>query len=265
MRTKMLAGMFLFLLLLLGFTVSASATLTPEAERQFGLLQELMDETVVESFTARVGFNVPRVNLIIPMEGDREYFMIGVANEPTPECIEFILAYTGIPRERAFIGKGGFEFEGGIPPGHIYDLLPSNERVEVAPRQSWWGMGQLIWIDGAGMFTMGHPLNPNSISFATAPHQGWLTNRNVFIHGTNQLIGTVRTSVFQHNMDVALINLHSPNFISPVVQGGAISDYQARAFLNDSVVSVSGRQWRSINKIYVSGGQGSVGYLRRLV
>jgi len=119
MRTKMLVGKFLFLLLIFGFTVSASANLTPEVERQFGLLQELMDETTVESFTARGGFDAPRVNFIIPPEGDREYFMIGVVNEPTPECIEFILAYTGIPRERAYIGKGRGERETIRLPIHM--------------------------------------------------------------------------------------------------------------------------------------------------
>jgi hypothetical protein len=57
--------------------------------------------------------NIPRVNMIMaPVQG-RDYFLIGVDEVPTEACIEFILAYTGIPRERAYIAMGYFEYQPG--------------------------------------------------------------------------------------------------------------------------------------------------------
>ena len=75
-------------------------------------LQELFDGNFVVPF-GRDGepINVPNVNFIVFPEGDREYFLIGVEDIPTQECIDFILAYTGIPRELADIGKAYFRYE----------------------------------------------------------------------------------------------------------------------------------------------------------
>jgi len=75
-------------------------------ERQFERLMELMQENVATPFSDDgAAINVPRVNFILPPEGGRNYFLIGVVDEPTAECIEFILAYTGIPRSQVQISK----------------------------------------------------------------------------------------------------------------------------------------------------------------
>jgi len=67
MRIKMLAGLFLSVVFVLAFAVSALASpLSPEVQGQFDRLRELMDETVVESISGRTSFNVPQVNIIIP-------------------------------------------------------------------------------------------------------------------------------------------------------------------------------------------------------
>ena len=245
MRIKMLAGLFLSVVFVLAFAVSALASpLSHEVQGQVDRLRELMDETVVESISGRTSFNVPQVNIIIPPEGDRDYFLIGVVDEPTPECIEFILAYTGIPSELAYIGKGRGELEFLITD-YVQEGLPSDDIEEIEPfiLPLWLNMGQRIDIvDGNRRIglTMGHPINANGISFATAPHQAGLTNRSVVFAGSNQTIGTVRMSSFQPNRDVALVDLHNNTFISTNVAGGPISDFRASASTHDSVISIRG-------------------------
>jgi len=116
----------LLLLLAFGFTVSLSVTVTAgisvpkriihgecyeiDCERcQIERLRELLYGEVVKAFNSDgEPINIPRVNFIIPPEGDRDYFRIGVfgMGEPTSECVDFILSHTGIPRERASIVRG---------------------------------------------------------------------------------------------------------------------------------------------------------------
>ena len=175
-------------------------------------------------------------------------------DEPTPECIEFILAYTGIPRELTYIGKGGGEREVLIIDS-AQEVLPPNDTVEVGPRVlPWWvHMGQMIDIlDGNQRIrvTMGHPFNANGWNFATAPHQAWLINRNVLLAGSNQTIGTTRTSFFQPSMDVAMVDLHSNILISTNVLGSPIVDFRARATTHDSVLSIRGVSGTQSSNVY---------------
>ena len=74
-----------------------------QLERLNHLLYEL-PFTPLNSYGETIA--VPLVNVIIPPEGSRDYFIIGVTYEPTPECISFILEYTGIPAELAYIAAG---------------------------------------------------------------------------------------------------------------------------------------------------------------
>ena len=76
---------------------------------QYGLLLQLFYGNFIVPFNADgEPVNVPSVNFIIPPEGDRNYFVIGVEGELTDEYADFILSYTGIPREFAYIGQATF-------------------------------------------------------------------------------------------------------------------------------------------------------------
>jgi len=274
MRKKMLIVTFLSLVLTLGLFVSLSAAeatdLTNESdvysvEFQHERLMELLRGEVVVPF----GFegesvNVPRVNFILPPEGYRTYFLIGIEDEPTPECINFILMYTGIPEEFAVIDKAVLSRrilldcetcecdEVIITPeeytGYFQGIMPL----------STWGMGQMISVPGLGNVTMGHPLNSGGLSFATSLHASnqVARHRYVYIRNTNTRIGTVTNSFFDSRRDVAFVSLHSPHRINPTVQGGAINNFQQRAALNDTVVSirgVSGTQQATVVSINASG------------
>jgi len=230
----MLAGMFLSLVFVFGFAVSSFGGLTPEAETQRERLRELMHGTAVVPFSLDEDFIVPRVNMIAAPEGDRSYFLIGVESEPTQECIEFILYYTGIPRENAYIGKSWFELQ--ILPYDPAVISPAQEIEPFSYRA--WNMGQMITIQGVGTLTMGHPHHSGLTSFVTAPHRHGLRGNNVSANSLT--IGTVNRSVFNVNADVAIIDLHDRNTVSPHVDGGVINNFTARASRRDSVVSIRG-------------------------
>jgi len=51
-------------------------------------------------------FNIPLIHSMLPPMRNRDYFHIGLVDEPTSKCINFILSYTGIQQERAYITKG---------------------------------------------------------------------------------------------------------------------------------------------------------------
>jgi hypothetical protein len=226
-------------------------------ENQRARLMELFYGNVILPFHEGEDVNVPAVNFIMPPEGDRDYFIIGVTEVPSQECIEFILSYTGIPQELAYIAQAIFntrilpyqEVEYSYDECMYLHLEKDEYFQEIARFQSWWGMGQRIFIEGLGGMTMGHPLNSNLQSFATSPHTPNARGRNVFIHGTNHLIGSVRSAFVNSQGDVALVDLHGQNFINSTVQGGTINIFRATANRNDSVVSMRG--WSGMQSSWV--------------
>ena len=75
----------------------------------------------------------------LPPEGDRDYFLIGTDDVATDECIDFILSYTGIPRELAYIGRGFFQSNVLVIPNEeadwpILEEYESNEVLEYGCR-----------------------------------------------------------------------------------------------------------------------------------
>ena len=237
MRIKMLAGLFLSVVFVLAFAVSALASpLSPEVEMQRERLRGLMQGTAVVPFDLE-GFNVPSINAIMPPEGDRDYFFIGLDSEPTKECIEFILSFTGIPSELAYIERGEFTLNILRCEDAKSAIMEHQQTIE--PLNSWvWNMGQMIWIEGEGGLTMGHPLNSRLTSFATSAHLPGITGRRVIANSLT--IGVVSRSFVNGNGDVTLVSLHDRNFINSNVQGGPINNFAARATRNDSVISIRG-------------------------
>lgn len=121
MNGKRLISLLMVVILSAGLTVSLTASVTLDTvyytffdeiieneidctEIQFELLKELLGGDFIVPFDSELSV-IPRVNFILPPEGDRSYFLIGVSDIPSPECIDFILSYTGIPRENAYIAQ----------------------------------------------------------------------------------------------------------------------------------------------------------------
>ena len=257
----MLSKLNLSLVMLFGFTIMLSVTvvagipvldITAKNECyeincvrcQLMRLQELCNGDITESFnTNGEPINIPKVNFIVRPEGDRDYFLIGVENEPTPKCIDFILAHTGIPQERAHIARTyhyndlGYEYDDTMPlPEEFVD--PQG----ITPFSTAWAMGRRISIEGLGgnnWGTLGHPLDSLGNSFATSPHEAGLRGRSVSIHGVNEIIGYIRESFFERHRDVAIVdmreNIHS---VHPNVQGRPITSYRTPANKDDSVISI---------------------------
>ena len=128
MRRKWYVAIPVLLMLTLGLTVSCSATGGTEYiadnetifyEEEYYVdshencplvqherLMELMNgDFVIPLDSKGEPVSVPSVNFVMPPEGSRDYFLIGVVDEPTQECIDFILFYTGIPKELAYIAQ----------------------------------------------------------------------------------------------------------------------------------------------------------------
>jgi hypothetical protein len=91
--------------------------------------EETQIERLIEIFSGSVippldsdgnPVKIPGLIYIIP-PAYRGYFIVALVDDPTPECIDFILAYTGIPPERATIVNGRLEF-GGLG-GYSRDAL----------------------------------------------------------------------------------------------------------------------------------------------
>ena len=90
--------------------IRANINLTDCVDTQLERLRNLLHGNLREDFVIPVTADgelakIPRVNFIIPPEGNRTYFLIGLEEEPSQACIDFVLKYTGILRENAYIAK----------------------------------------------------------------------------------------------------------------------------------------------------------------
>ena len=222
-------------------------------DSQFELLTELLVGRFVMSFSddgERV--NAPRLNMIAPPEGGRRYFIIGMEDEETEECIDFVLYYTGIPRERASIGKAYYFCEGGTwiyPDDYehneftLYQDEHTENLYEIAPLSAL-AIGSRIRINHPtnGTFmhrTLGHPLNSQINSFATAPHTTAVQNFNVSTYPFNRHIGSVGHVWYEPRRDVAIVYLQG-HTVHPFVDGGQINNFRAAAGIDNPVVSARG-------------------------
>jgi len=259
MLSKRLSKIFLILVIVFGFAVSFSVTVTtgydvdePNAhdiiceETQLERLDEIFRGEVIEAFSSDgKPVHIPSVNFILP-PGYFDYFYIGVDDVPTPECIDFILSYTGIPRERAHIVRGRLIFGGdGGCDGTI--VFPPAEHItyplDVVPFTSV-EIGRSIVIvrpDGDGaLATLGHPIDSSGSRFATSFHStGWNGNA-VYAYGTFIRIGTVENSYLDPHRDVAIINLDFPYIMSANVLDRPITNFRTSPRVGDNVYSFRG-------------------------
>ncbi|MCL1884280.1 MAG: hypothetical protein FWF81_11100 [Defluviitaleaceae bacterium] len=204
--------------------------------------------------------NVPHVNMFATPEGDMDYFLIGLADEVTEEHINFILSYTGIPRELVEIVQGRFECQIMIVPHGHYDedIMPYMELVEyidITPFGTW-SVGQMVSIRlpyATLHSTLGHPLSSSGLSFFTATHSHNALNRPVALLANPQTpIGTIRRAYHQPHRDVAMVSLDNPHRISMFVDGGNINNFRASAVRNDLIVSLRGMSGPQRTSVYSS-------------
>lgn len=160
---------------------------------------------------------IPNVVFIATLYSESGMFLIGIDSEVTPEAVDFILSFTGIPREKAVIDQFlGVALE--ISPefdvdGLYYGFHPNflNHHPEVLhyarnanSRMVSGGvvmMGQMINIPGVGAMTLGHPNNISGSRFFTAPHR-ILPNGTIVNQGSTR-IGSVTRSFYGWFRDVA--------------------------------------------------------------
>jgi|GEM_PF-1285847 len=222
-------------------------------ECQYERLRELLRWELNDFSLDDAPLNIPRVNLIFKPTGLEKYFTIGLVDEPTPECIDFILAHTGIPRELARISKATLSRGNVFIPKYPEDDVPSlQEKCEeslqdIAPLSTMLRIGELFSIEGfTGRATVGHPINSLGDSFATSLHRTDLEGRRVYKHGTNIHIGYIGQSYFEPHRDVAIVKLIGSNRVLPLIDGGQIDSYMEDYSVGQPVISargVSGTQY----------------------
>jgi len=229
-----------------------------EVEAQHELLLDLLfGRAVIPQAFSDDDFEIPVVNIIIPIwehSGDPLHFLIGVESEPTQACIDFILAFTGIPAQYAYIGLGRFEREvlvtyvGDLPCEEIYQYV--DNYVGIMPLSTL-NMGQMVstrspvnpnYIQSV---TVGHPINSSAFAFATTFHMGSQINGSLVYIGHRALLqrlGIVTRSYFTTQRDVSIVSIMGGVFnqISPFVDGGMITDFRASASILDPVISIRG-------------------------
>ncbi|MCL2400061.1 MAG: hypothetical protein FWC91_10030 [Defluviitaleaceae bacterium] len=236
-----------------------------DVEMQHERLLELISGNFIVPFDFDGELDIiPSVNLIVPPEGTREYFVIGVEGTLTQECIDFILFYTGIPEELANISEAylerqylfiytcpdtGYERETTTKPEHWESIEYIDFMQEIVPYNATFSMGQMMdvhFLGGAIGFTIGHPINSQGIRFATSLHRtaAVAAHRPVTTYLSLFQIGTVSGTVFfDQRRDVALVNTAQNITISTVVPGagGSITNFRATANFDDNVMSLRGR------------------------
>ena len=211
-------------------------------ERQMERLKDLIDGTVIMPFGSDI--TPPSVNIVLPPEGDREYFIIGTDGPATQECINFILSYTGISHENAFIAQGigrrnVLQYGQTVTP---YRQVHEYEAIE--PHTTTLFMGEMITIAGVSSFTLGHPTSNFGTYFATSPHTTAALNRQVFLglhEAPNRLLGTVSRAYFMSARDVAIVRITTANRVSTSFPwGGSIANFRGTAAVDDSTMSIRG-------------------------
>lgn len=232
-------------------------------ETQFALLQELMRGGGIMPFSFDGEYvDAPRINLIVPPEGNRNYFLIGVESEPTERCIEIILAYAGIPSSLAVVAKavGTREFNPYAFIDYNYEIPLSEESEYIEPVPfGTYSMGtrvRLAGIDAA--LTMGHPTCINGTSFLLAIHSNSSAHlgRHVYLFGTNTRIGYISRVYFEPRRDIAIVNMIGSHRVMPFIDGGMISDFRARASIHDSTLSPRGFSpwhWGHVSSLSATG------------
>ena len=224
----------------------------------------------------------PVINLIVPPADENGYFMIGLEIDHTglgfgdwdalkeltgqqpPEVItNFILSFAGIARDLAEIGYAVVLPIPRLPSDYdISDICPvwgdersiawnndtyiennANSQITRTLR-----MGQIDYIPGSGVGTIGHPRNSNGRMYVTAVH-----GHNVLGHAAftdqNQsiMLGMVSRITFTSNVDIAEVTLFDDTQISTALPGpwnwpggNSIVNFRGVPGIDDEVRSIGG-------------------------
>lgn len=227
-------------------------------------------------------FNYRRANYILPdnfpyftitlpaSDWLWDFFKVSVSHEPTQGCIDFILNFTGIPREMLYVVKGGIVHDyipyDQIPvrdnfPGLEYEEpreyeLPTCTYFEIEPYSATWTMGMPILVSGVGRFTLGHPANASGDIFVTSLHRPGLTGTAVFCDRTGLLIGTIINSHVDGFVDVAHVRVTSGR-----VSTTGITSFRGEARRDDRVSSLRAITGTQTGQVIATGG-GVMGSVR---
>jgi len=233
-------------------------------------------------------FVIPNITFFATPELGQPHFRIGLESEPTDRDIEFILDFTGIPRDRVqfnviYFVRQGLSIEDLDPenPLHqplIHSLLYAETYMHTYydANIEYYGltlyptsvgsvsMGQMIFVPSIGsFFTVGHPTNNQGRTFVTAPHRAiphqmsvLLSNRSLTTTGSQ--IGNLTGSIFNNQVDVGFITTLQNITISTNLPdlGMGITNFRATPFVDSRVRSYRGMSGVQIT--YISSTNGTV-------
>ena len=273
------------------FAETSSDNKITSVEEQAQLLHEL--QGLIQSSQlvlprSLYGLEMPNINLISTPSKYRQYFLIGleiehdliygewermdeITSQPVnEEIVDFILSFTGIPKDNAFIAYSVIlrtpllpcdYVVTGICPVWGYDRTPVqyDERATPANSSVNLRMGNLFWIDGVGTGTIGNQRNSAGSSFNAALHSANRVGLDVFLNVNRTFqIGRVSRSVFNLTVDAAEINvsitgsrvLHELPSHLTWPGGNNLRYHAATARLDDQVRSIRGISGVSSSRVF---------------
>jgi len=166
-------------------------------------------ESASELSRTENGNMLPNIVMIAaPEQGGQSTFMIAFDIMPTEEHIEYVLAYTGIPKER--LSMGHMEFEAQIIPWEdMYRYHDAEEcrsyESHIEPFSFNHIMGERIVIQDIGGLTLGHPTRTGA-GFFTAPHRNFSGSRPAFTYPAFNRIGSLRWAYQTPQRDVGFVS-----------------------------------------------------------
>jgi len=291
---KKFACLFLVFFLSLSVFITVHASLNhdynsaDEVERQLELLIELneliMSDSIVSYNRGGEPIILPRLTLILPPAYETDRFEIGLyidigtlefgdfdeigglASQEVPEdIIDFILTYSGIPRERANVGYSVVLRIPTLP----YDYIPSgicpvwgvyrcpdlgvagslekhveidfNEQGLITPRTTTLFIGELVSHQDWGTGTVGHPANAAGSYFFSAFHRNNLPNNRNIMRGATW-IGTISRTTYNSSVDITGINTFPAGVrVSMMLPSGrTITSFRGTPRVHDNAISIRG-------------------------
>ncbi|MCL2527981.1 MAG: hypothetical protein FWE42_06115 [Defluviitaleaceae bacterium] len=228
-------------------------------------LQELLwsgDRSTIVPFGDDNLIEPPRINIIAPPPYEGGQFLIGLEvdlgtlgrddidaiNELTTkdvceEIIDFILYFTGIPRDSVDIGYSAILRLSPVENYVASDICPVwGNDLPIQPRRETLFMGQRVTVNGSTS-TVGHPLNSLGNSFFTTFHRHIPTGTPAYSpHLGGRGVGFVQRTIFNETVDIAQISMAPLNVMisSQLPGGGNISNFRGTSFFGDPVISIRG-------------------------
>jgi hypothetical protein len=178
---------------------------------------------------------------------DHEEILKLTTREVPDEIVEFILSFTGFPRDIVKIGYATIILQQHGDPQLAAELADSSNEMSaknsIVPLNQQFSMGQIINVPSLGITgaTVGHP-RPGGRSFMTALHRIVPTGTDVFSFNTR--IGSVTRSIYTEAVDVTEVSLVSTLTMStnlPLSHGGQpIANFRGVPQNGDFSISIRG-------------------------